>query len=336
MKQLFTITTCTVLFIVFMAPRVTFADEITIRPFLIDETVTPRDTKTNTVTITSDYDYRKAVLYATVNEITVDTAGEIKEFVSPVMTDRTNTVTSWIEVSRGRIEIEPGGSVDVPLTIRVHPNARPGVYHAFIGFVEAPNRPAAEKIALEGDADGVFMKVTVSDERKDSMHISSFSIDRFITGSDDRQISIEVENAGDIASAPAGEIVFYDSRGVEVTAVSINEDATMVAPGEKVTLTSEVPIDKEFGRFKANISMQYGLDQKASLHDTTFFYIVPLQLLLIVFGIILFLSISIVLLLRKVFFQQKTDDTCHDVLMYVREGHEPQPKDHDINLKNIS
>ena len=36
------------------------------------------------------------------------------------MTDRTTSVTSWIEVSRGRIEVQPGGETEV-LTISVHP-----------------------------------------------------------------------------------------------------------------------------------------------------------------------------------------------------------------------
>ena len=190
------------------------ASEFTVRPFLVDRVVEPRDIVTDTVLLTNDNQSRKYVVYATVNEISVDTAGEIKEFVSPVMTDRTNTVTSWIEVTRGRIEIPPGEKKEVPLTLHINPFAEPGVYHVFVGFVPAPNRPTAEAVALKGEADGVLVKITVADKREDSMKITSFLIDRFVTGEENREVDVVVENKGDIASAPKGEVVFYNSRGV--------------------------------------------------------------------------------------------------------------------------
>jgi len=81
-------------FVIILLPLFASASGITVRPFLIDETLLPRGYSQNLITIRNDYDYRKAVVYATVNEITIDKDGEIKQFVSPVMTDRTNTVTS--------------------------------------------------------------------------------------------------------------------------------------------------------------------------------------------------------------------------------------------------
>lgn len=317
-----------------ISPSHALASEITIRPFLIDQTLVPREVSQNTVTIKSDYAQRKAVLYATVNEISVDATGEIKEFVSPVMTDRTDTITSWIEVTRGRIEIMPGETNEVPLTVRVHPYAKPGEYHAFVGFVEAANRPKAEAIALAGEAKGVILKIVISDEREDSMKISGFKIDRFVTGDESRSIDIEIENTGDIASAPIGEIIFYDSRGNEITSVPVNETNETVEPGQKVTLKSTVPLDNDLGRYKANVSLKYGDAQKASLYDTTYFYLMPMHLLLFVFGFILVLSILIALLLRRMLRSQQAEDGDYqEVAMYVREGHEPQPKDHDIDLK---
>lgn len=316
-------------------PTITLASDITIRPFLIDQTLTARDTATETITIKSTYDYRKAILYATVNEITLDDKGEIKEFISPSMTDRTNTVTSWIEISRARLEVMPLETIEVPLTIRTHPNAQPGEYQVFIGIVEAPNRPAAEAKALAGDADGVVVKVTIADQRKESMHIGGFIVDRFITSDDHRDIKIELENNGDIATAPAGEIIFYDSRGIEVASVPVNEKATVIAPKETVTLTNRVPLEGNLGRFKANVNLRYGEKQTASLSDTTFFYMMPLPLLFALFGGILVVALLVSLLFRKVFITHEDEDRTDEVRMYVRDGHEAEPKDHDINLKQI-
>lgn len=323
-----------VLFIVFLFPSVTFGSEITIRPFLIDETIAPRGDSQNLITIKSDYPHRKAILYATVNEITLDSEGEIKQFVSPVMTDRTNTVTSWIEISRGRIEIPAGETREVPLTIRLHPYAEPGEYHVFVGFVEAPNRPTAQSKAMSGDADGVIVKVTVSDERKESMRISSFLINRFVTGDDSRTINIEVENTGDTASALQGEIIFYDSRGVEVSSVDV--EGSSIEPGTVGVIQSQVPLGDELGRFKANVALKYGKNQAASLYDTTMFYSMPLYLMFILFGVVLVASIFMALLFRKVLVGNREEEMFDEVNVYVRDGHDENPKDHDINLKNNS
>lgn len=316
-------------------PNIVLASEISIRPFLVDETLQPRDSVTRSITLSSTYDTRKAVLFATVNEISVDATGEIKQFVSPVMTDRKNTITSWIEIGRGRIEIMPGETIEVPLGLVIHPYAEPGEYHVFVGFVEAPNRPKAEAIAMAGDAKGVIVKITIADERKDSMRISGFIIDRFVTGEDKRTIDIEVENMGDIASAPAGEIIFYDSKGVEVSSVPVNTEGKSIAPGEKTILKSSVPLDNDLGRFKANVSLSYGDNQRGALYDTTVFYMMPTHLLLIIFGGILFVALLIAMLFRRAFQQDVYDDEAgDDVVMYVKDGHDAEPQEHDIDLKN--
>lgn len=328
------LTTFTLALLLVLPTSLYAAEGITVRPFLFDETLTARDQVTRTVVLRSDYEYRKSTVYATVNEITVDAVGEIKEFVSPVMTDRTNTVTSWIEVTRGRIEVLPGETVEVPVTVRTHPFAEPGEYHLFIGFVESPNRPQAEAKALAGNATGVIMKVTIADKRQDSLRISRFLIDRFITNDDNRSISIEIENVGDLPSAPTGEIIFYDARGIEVTSVPVNTDSESVSPGESITLTSEVPLDDDLGKYKANVLLRYGDRQQASLHDTAFFYMMPLHLLLLLFGAILLVAIVIALLFRRAFAEGEDEDDCQEVAMYVRDGHDPNPKDHDIDLKN--
>ncbi len=325
-------------FVVFIvaSPFTTIASEITIRPFLIHETLEPRESVTNLVVINSEYETRKAIVYATVNEISVGIDGEIKEFISPVMTDRTNTVTSWIEITRGRIEIPAGESREIPLTIRLHPQAKPGEYHVFVGLVEAKNRPAARSIAMKGDADGVVVKVTVPDQRSDNLKISSFSVQRFVTGDKNRDVEIELENVGDLPTAPEGEIIFYDSRGNEVSSVLLAGDS--IDPGSVGVIKTEIPPTNGLGKFKANLSLNYGANQAASLFDTTFFYLMPLHWMIALFLGVLVISVLTVLLMKKAFGGDSDGDNYEDsfseVTMYVKDGHSPDPKDHDINLKN--
>jgi hypothetical protein len=135
-----------VLLVVLVLPSAANAAGFTVSPVLLDLEVSARDVVTKDITITNSSE-AKQFIYATVNEILIDEGGEIKEFVSPVMTDRSNTVTSWIEISRGRLELEPGEQKTVPLTIRVSPSAEPGNYHAFVGFVATNKQYIAEATA---------------------------------------------------------------------------------------------------------------------------------------------------------------------------------------------
>lgn len=322
--------------LVIFTPTLVIASEITIRPFLIDEVLQPRDEIQKIVTISSDYEVRKAVLYATVNEITVGNDGEIKEFVTPVEADRTTTATSWIEVSRGRIEIPHGETREVPITLNINPFAEPGEYHVFVGFVEAQNRPEAEKIAMAGDAKGVIIKITISDDREDSMRINSFLIKRLILKDTDKKVDIELENKGDFISVPTGEIILYNSRGIELTSFAVNTEGKEINPGEIVTIQESLPLSEEIGRFKANLILEYGENTKANIYDTTYFYLVPIKILVLLFVALLFVSIFTTWLFKRVFMIHESDEEFDEVTMYVKEGHNANPQDHDINLKNKS
>ncbi len=315
---------------VFFATHVEAA-EFTVRPFLIDKVVEARDIVTEDIVISNESG-RKLNIYSTVNEITVDAEGDIKEFVSPVMTDRTNTITSWVEVMRGRITLEAGASTTIPLTLRVHPQALPGEYHAFIGFYPTQKAHEAEAAAMRGDADGVIVKLTIEDKSEEFVRITSYLIDRFVVRDTQRFASIEVENLGDTPEIPKGEIVFFNSLGEELTSAPVNEAGVVVQPGEKTILSAPIPFDNELGRFKANISLQYGSKQRANIYDTTQFFMMPVHIMVVILASIVMLSFLIVWLLRRSL-REPVDDTHGTVLpFYVRDGHEPNPKHHDIDL----
>ena len=317
---------------VLLLPSIGQANEIKIRPFLIDETLVPRESTAESITLTSSYANRTAVLYATVNEITVGTNGEIKEFITPVMTDRTNTVTSWVELSRGRIEVPAGETFEVPLKIKVHPYAEPGEYHVFVGFVETKKRADAEKVALAGNAPGVIVKVTVADERVESMRISSMVIDRFITNSAEQQVAITIENAGEFDSTPTGEIIFYDNRGYELTALLVNDSNESIAPNESKTFVTNIPAEAGVGKYKANANLKYGQNQQASLYDSASFYMLPLYYLYLGIGLLLLLLTVLFVLMRRGKETAYTSQDGDEVTVFIRDGHDPKPKHHDIDL----
>lgn len=303
---------------------------VSVRPFLLEEVVEPRSIVTKEIQLTNQLN-RKITVYATVNEIALGVDGDIKEFIAPVMTDRTNTITSWIEIGRGRIEINPGETVTVPATIRVHPLAKPGDYYAFIGFFSTNKRFEAEAAALRGDASGTIVKVSIADTTNESLRIKGFYIDRLVVRPDSETVVIEVENLGDVPLTPSGEIVFYGANGAEVAAVPINSDkVTSVDPNTIAELTVSLPSNTTLGRVKANAILEYG-KQRATLYDSTYFYMVPLPYLLIALGALGVFTLFLVLLLYRSH-KEEYDGDGDEVPLYVKSGHDGTAKDHDITI----
>jgi hypothetical protein len=319
-------------FLLLLLPSSSLAADFRISPLLIDVEAEARDIISKDITLTNESE-SKLVLYATVNEVAVDTTGEVKEFISPSMDDRTTAITSWIEITRGRIELEPKETKTIPLALRINPYAKAGVYNAFVGFVQTSKRPDAERVALLGDADGVIIKATLGSKSSDLLRIDAFLIDRFILNDTQRMITINVKNEGDTDVIPTGEIIFYNSRGEEVASAVVNNQSETVVAGETKQLTLAVPFHSELGRFKANVRLNYGADQKALVFDTTqFFMIPPFLAIAIVIGIIVF-SVLVTYLIRRAFYDELHEEEDGNSLpLYVRNNRDHEEKDHDITI----
>ncbi len=310
------------------------AASISVSPLFIDYTTEARDVKNETIKIKnfSDVPVR---LFASVNEITLGENGEILAFVAPSMVDRTVSVTSWIEISRGRIEIPPGGEKEVPFTIRINPNVAAGKYHAFVGFSNASNRDEAEAKTLSGQGDGVVVRISIDEKQSEFLRLVRFVTDRFVFKKDRQNITYEVQNTGDVALQPTGEVIFYDSRGYELSSMPINTDNKSVLPGATMEFVEPAPEFKNFGRHKAFLTLEYGVKNKAAVYDTVYFYSLPLMYLIIILSLLFVIALSLTFLIyRSTHRRHEYIDDIHDVQMYVHDGHrERDEKDHDLNLK---
>jgi hypothetical protein len=327
MKYLFTL-----LLTLSFLPQFAAANTYTVTPPVIEHNVEARDMLEDSIRITNTGTV-PVKLFPSVHPIALGEDGSIKSFESPVMTDQTRNVTSWIAISRARVELQPGESIRIPVSITIHPNAVAGDYYAFIGFGSGDKRDEAEAAVINGQAPGVIMRISTADTNNEYLRLHNFQIDRYITGTDESLVTYELENIGDTAVVPKGEIIIYDVRGREVGALPINADGSTLAPADRVTYTGTLPETGAYGRHKAFLNLEYGSAQRANLYDTTFFTVVPLNLLLAIFGGLLVMSFILTLLYIR---RNRVRDHHYDdesVAMYVRSGVHSNIKDHDINLK---
>lgn len=314
----------------------TYAANYVVTPMLIDHTVEERQVLTETIKITNTGPQPIRV-YPSVHEVEVGEGGEINAFVPGSMSDRKTSVTSWLEISRKRNVIGPGETVEVPLTIRINPQAKPGEYHAVVGFGNGQNLDTAEQQVLAGTAPAVIIRISLDEKRNIFLKLRGFVVDRIVKDTEAEAVSYRIENAGEEPVVPGGEIIFYNARGLEVGSTPVNPDLKEISPGDVMEFTEPVPVAEGFGKHKAFLDIAYisGEKQIAALHDTAFFYIVPIRALLIIFVSVLVLAVLVTwLLYRRYDDYDDDDDDSDEVPMFVRKGVTRDGHETDVDLKN--
>lgn len=305
--------------------------EYVVAPPIIELSVSARDIQQQSIKITNTGTVPLR-LFPTVNSVTLGDDGEIATFEPASMSNQANTVTSWLAISRARLELAPGETKKIPLEITINPNAVPGDYYAFIGFGNGDKRDEVEAAVLKGGVPGSIVRISIADTSTEYLRLHAFTIDRFVRSGEDVGVRYELENIGDIPVTPSGEVILYDVRGFEVGAVPLNSEQVTLAPGERTAFEASAPDTGSFGRHKAFLSLEYGQKQRANLYDTTFFTVVPITLLIIAFAVLLIISVLLTLLhLRR---GQARVNLVEDdaVSMYIRTGELSNKKDHDIIL----
>ncbi|MCB9811889.1 hypothetical protein H6783_03170 [Candidatus Nomurabacteria bacterium] len=330
MKYLF----YSLLWFVCIVPLGTSAQAINhkVTPRVIDLAVEPRDIISRTITV-ENFNHYKLTVYPTVNVVAVDEGGDIIDFTAPAASDNTVTPSSWIEIARGGQELMPGETIEIPLTIHIHPHAVPGVYYVFIGFGTGRNSTIAAEQVEKGIAPGVIVTLAVAQNKKEFLKLDNFIVKRFVFDEQNEAITYTLTNPGEAEIAPTGEIIISDSKGVEVTTLPVNADHSVLTPGQESSFTVSVPTAGLLGRYKAFLTIDYGTEDIASVYDTAYFYVIPWVKLLL-----LFLFLLVVALLAATLWYRKLhqyhgaiEEDHHELPLFIKEG-TSAVKDHDIDL----
>lgn len=319
------------LFILLIPTFIFAAPKYTALPLVIDISAEKRDILTKEITVTNT-GIPPVTLYPSVNSISLNEGGDIEEFVSASMLDRTTSVTSWIEISRAGITLQSGESRVLPVTLRINPNVKDGVYHAFIGFGHGRTSTDAKALVDSGQAPGTIITIRVAEEINEFIKLSRFLIDKFVISAENESVQYKVNNPGDTLITPAGDIIFYDSRGIEVASVPVNPEKKAIKPGEEQTFTTSAPAEGLLGKYKAFLSVEYGVANIASVQDTTFFYVIPWKKLLFILLILLVTGGVIAYVLHKKYINENEEEDVDRIPLHHKETLS-EALHHDIDLK---
>ena len=256
-------------------------------PLVVSDKGKPRDILKDTVTITNETT-KKLVLYADVQDFDpADGPRPMKE--GPHNPDREKNLANWIEITRGRIVLQPGETVQVPYLVHINLRALPGVYHAEVGFYEGPNRRDA--VAKPYSKSTMMVTIEVLDDARERLQLDSFLSDKSIFSGNSASFSYALENVGNRAMTPRGQIRIYNRRGQEVATLDVNEAGSSLAPDDSSQLASVWDAAGRFGKYKAFLDVEYG--QTGTVQDTVYFWIFPWREVMIGFILLLILAAAV-------------------------------------------
>jgi hypothetical protein len=264
------------------APIVAFASTgLSIQPVKIDQTLSPGQSTSGTITLTNVSDTPVNVAVSTQDFVPLAGADTI-QFVgrAPGVT----SVRDWIQVGDGAsFTIALNETKEIPYTITAPADAEPGSHFGVVLF-NATTKSAGQSLNI-GTQVGMLVLVTVPGNHLENGKILDFSTNAFMqTGP--VPFSLRFENTGTVYFEPQGTITIYDMLGRQVGTVPIQ--------GEVVLPTSirDMEFDWDvsgflFGRYSAVATIVDGSGTTLTTAQTTFWvlpvwYIVGFLVLLIV------------------------------------------------------
>lgn len=152
-----------------------------------------------------------------------------------------------------------------------------GEYHAVISFSDGTTRDEA---VAKPPLATLTVNVDLQADIKELLQLNSFTTDNIVFSGDDVLFKYQIQNIGNQALNPKGEVRIYDRKGEEVASVDVNSQGNIVSPDQDAQMASVWSGAQGFGQYKAVLDVDYGSSQVASVQDVAYFWVIPWKQLL--------------------------------------------------------
>ncbi len=287
---------CVFIAIGYIGKIVTAQEEpgIKVSPYIIDEKVHAKDILEYDIILKNNYNH-KVDLYAVVNDILPEEGNKDFDYKA----DKSVSLSKWINIKRGVIELSPGEEEKIPLKIKVNLSAKPGKYHAVVIFSQGTNRTQAELEAKKKNQPKILINIEVEDEIVEKAQIDYFSSAKNVFFKTPVSFFVKLENLGNKEITPKCSISIYNRKGREIDILDFNSENKAISPGETQSFSVDWNPKKVSGRFKAKLNIFYGQKEDKILQDIIYFYYLPWQRVVIFVGIIFLIVIALTIFLFK-------------------------------------
>lgn len=203
------------------------------------------------------------------------------------------------------VELQPGETKEVKLTINVPGNAAPGGYFGAVRYSVVPKGTDAERqIALNTSiAHLVFVDVpgdVVQQIRVNSLKMQNDDKARTIFFTAPNKSTLSVQNLGNGFARPFGTVTVNNTFGKQVASYEVNnnEPRGIVLPNSSRAFTNDISGVKLPGKYTATASVAYGNGGEVVTYKSAFWYL-PIWFLLVVLALLLVVAGGIYYIFRK-------------------------------------
>ncbi len=220
----------------------------------------------------------------------------------PILEQETDgqTLAEWISVSEAPIIIDPESSKEVPFVVNLPDEVPPGGHFAAIFIGTRPPEETESMAVRTSQVVSSLFFLTVSGDVIERGSIREFSVENSFTEVPTGRFVLRFQNEGNVHVRPRGNITIYNMWGKERGVIPINQQGNFgnVLPSSvrkfEFSWAGE-PTLADIGRYTAEVVLGYGSNNEwRTLTRTVHFWVIPVKLALVAFGIIL----SLILLVR--------------------------------------
>gem|GEM_PF-314494 len=199
--------------------------------------------------------------------------------------DRSN-LAGWITVPRNAHTIPREQTVVIPIAIDVPLDAAPGGHYAAVLIGNRPPQGASEGGTVNvasSIASLIFLRVAGDiDERG---RIRDFVTAKSLYQDAQAYLSLRFENQGNVHLQPQGDITIFNMFGKKRGYIPVNHASGYgnVLPGSMRTFAFTWKSDTgswDIGRYRAEVTLGYGAEDKQFAQSTVYFWVLPLVPLL--------------------------------------------------------
>lgn len=200
------------------------------------------------------------------------------------------SLTSWIQLEKNVITVQPGSSTIVPFSIVIPRNAEPGSHYGAVVFRSREESLQAGSGASVTTQIGSLILLRLPGAVYTKAGITSFSASRNIYTDERISFSASIINEGNVHVKPYGFITIRNLLGQDVKTIEVR--GRNVLPGATRSI-SEESIFSGVGYFTAELNLLYAdggsvMKKKTSFFSLQFARTLPIALAAAAVGVVFF------------------------------------------------
>lgn len=293
-----------IIFLLFVAAAVfgieeARAEKFEVSPHIIDAKAKARDILEYDVKLKNNGDVR-ATFYVLVYDTSPD--NNIQNVVAPSELDKQTSVTRWVRIKRGAIDVMPGEEVEIPLSVEINLNAIPGKYYAAVTFAHGTNITRAQESFARSPQPTVLLNIEVEEHIIEKAQMTKFEPEKNIFFKYPAILNFSITNYGNKNIVPQGFLYIYNRQNQEIAKLPINEERQEIAPEDKKDFSVSWEGGRGFGKYKAKVELEYGSKDVRDIQETVYFWMLDWKYIAVFGGgLILCVIVLSILIFKKTF-----------------------------------